>query len=155
MLRRLYFCRREEVITDLNVLMVEPGKTPYETDIAPGLESLQKTVGGYIQEVYPFDDPVAIVCNEEGKLMHLPANRALYDENGCMYDILVGKFLVVGLGEESYADLSPDLMEKYKRHFKDPERFMKIAGQIVAVKCSVEREHKPHSVKLSVPEPGR
>ena len=87
--------------------------------------------------------------------MHLPANRALYDENGCMYDILVGKFLVVGLGEESYADLSPDLMEKYKRHFKDPERFMKIAGQIVAVKCSVEREHKPHSVKLSVPEPGR
>lgn len=155
MLRRLYFCRREGVISDLNVLMVEPGKAPYETDIAPGLESLQKAVGGYIQEVCPFDDPVAIVCNEEGKLMHLPANRALYDEDGCMYDILVGKFLVVGLGEESYADLSPGLMEKYKQHFKDPERFLKIAGQIVAVKCPVEREHKARPVKLSVPEPGR
>ena len=139
----------------MNVLMVEPGKTPYQTDIAPGLESLQKAVGGYIQEVCPFDDPVAIVCNEEGKLMHLPANRALYDENGSMYDILVGKFLVVGLGEESYADLSPALMDKYRQHFKDPERFMKIAGQIVAVKCPVEREHKAYPVKLSVAEPGR
>ena len=143
------------MIIDLNVLMVEPGETPYQTDIAPGLESLQKAVGGYIQEVCPFDDPVAIVCNEEGKLMHLPANRALYDENGCMYDILVGKFLVVGLGEESYADLSPALMDKYRQHFKDPERFMKIAGQIVAVKCPVEREHKAHPVKLSVAETGR
>ena len=143
------------MIINLNVLMVEPGKTPYQTDIAPGLESLQKAVGGYIQEVCPFDDPVAIVCNEEGKLMHLPANRALYDENGCMYDILVGKFLVVGLGEESYADLSPALMDKYRQHFKDPERFMKIAGQIVAVKCPIEREHKSHPVKLSVAEPGR
>lgn len=139
----------------MNVLMVEPGKTPYQTDIAPGLESLQKAVGGYIQEVCPFDDPVAIVCNEEGKLMHLPANRALYDENGCMYDILVGKFLVVGLGEESYADLSPALTDKYRQHFKEPERFMKIAGQIVAVKCPVEREHRVHPVKLSVVEPGR
>ena len=139
----------------MNVLMVEPGKKPYETEIAPGLESLQKAVGGYIQEVYPFDDPVAIVCNEEGKLMHLPANRALYDEDGCMYDILVGKFLVVGLGEESYADLSPELMEKYKQRFKDPEHFMRIAGQIVAVKCPVEREHKARPVKLTVSEPGR
>ena len=64
----------------MNVLMVEPGKTPYETDIAPGLESLQKTVGGYIQEVYPFDDPVAIVCNEEGKLMHLADDIKKYIE---------------------------------------------------------------------------
>ena len=61
----------------MKVLVVEPGKAPYESDISPGLESLQKAVGGYIEITYPFDDPVAVVCNEEGKLLGLPLNRAL------------------------------------------------------------------------------
>ena len=55
----------------MKVLMVEPGKVPYETEIEGGLESLQKAVGGSIQAVYPYDDPVALICNEEGKLMGL------------------------------------------------------------------------------------
>lgn len=52
----------------ITVLVVEPGKTPYVKEIDSGLVSLQSEVGGWIEAVYPFEDPVAIVCNEEGKL---------------------------------------------------------------------------------------
>ena len=48
----------------MNVLVVEPGYLPYEKEIN-GLEEMQATVGGYIQVIYPYEEPVAIVCNEE------------------------------------------------------------------------------------------
>ena len=70
------------------VLVVEPGKEPYVKEIDSGLESLQHEVGGYIEAIYPYEDPVALVCNEEGKLEGLPLNRALRDEDGDIYSFL-------------------------------------------------------------------
>lgn len=66
----------------MKVLMVEPGKVPYETDLASDLKSLQKAVGGTIECVYPYTEPVGLVCNDEGKLLGLPLNRAVYNDNG-------------------------------------------------------------------------
>lgn len=76
----------------MKVLMVEPGKSPYAAEIESGLKSLQAAVGGDIQAVYPYEDPVALICNEEGKLMGLPLNRALFDDDGHIYDIVSGNF---------------------------------------------------------------
>ena len=70
------------------VLIVEPGKEPYVKEIDSGLESLQHEVGGYIEAIYPYEDPAALVCNEEGKLEGLPLNRALRDEDGDIYSFL-------------------------------------------------------------------
>ena len=70
------------IIETMKVLVVEPEKEPYVKEISSGLSSLQKEVGGFIEAVYPFEDPVAIICNEEGKLEGLPLNRALRDEDG-------------------------------------------------------------------------
>ena len=124
----------------MKVLMVEPGKSPYETEIEGGLESLQAAVGGDIQATYPFDDLVGLICNDEGKLIGLPLNRALYDDEGHLYDIVPGNFLIVGLGEEDFTDLPADLMEKYTEHFKYPEKFFRLAGEIVAVKQPLDRK---------------
>lgn len=121
----------------MKVLMVEPGETPYETEIEPGLKALQEAVGGNIQAVYPYEDPVALICNEDGKLEGLPLNRGLSDEAGEIYDIIAGDFLIVGLGEESFADLSPDMMEKYRKVFEHSETFVRIAGKYLAVKQPV------------------
>lgn len=121
----------------MKVLMVEPGEIPYEADIEPGLRSLQAAVGGNIQAVYPYEDPVALICNEDGKFMGLPLNRALRDDTGEIYDIIAGNFIITGLGEESFSDLSPDLMEKYKEQFLAPESFVRIGGKILAVKQPV------------------
>ena len=99
-------------------------------------------MGGDIQAVYPYEDPVALICNEEGKLMGLPLNRALFDDDGHIYDIVSGNFLIVGLGEENFTDLSPDLMEKYGEQFKYPEKFARLAGEIIAVKQPATNEHR-------------
>lgn len=40
----------------MNVLMVEPGKAPYEMQIGSDLQSMQALVGGYIQAVYAWVD---------------------------------------------------------------------------------------------------
>ena len=114
----------------MTILVVEPKKEPYVKTIDSGLESLQHEVGGYIEAVYPFDDPVALIVNEEGKLIGLPLNRALYDDEGRLYDVTSGTMLVVGLGEESFTSLSPELMEKYKAVYQQPELFAKINGKI-------------------------
>ena len=50
----------------MEVLLVEPGKEARIAEIGGDLKSLQAAVGGYIEATYPFDDSVALVCNDEG-----------------------------------------------------------------------------------------
>ena len=94
----------------MNVLMVEPGKSPYETQIWDALQSMQALVGGYILAVYPYEEPVALIANESGKLDGLPLNRALRDADGDIYDIVAGNFINVGLGESDFTALPSGLM---------------------------------------------
>ena len=49
----------------MKVLMVEPGAAPYEKELN-GLHEMQAAVGGLIQAIYPFEDKVAVVCDDEG-----------------------------------------------------------------------------------------
>jgi len=115
----------------LKVLMVEPQKVPYTAEIPAGLKGLQMAVGGFIEAVYPYEDPVALICNEEGKLMGLDLNRALRDEDGHIYDVLAGPFMVVGLSEEDFASLPDDLMQKFEQKFHTPEEFFQIGNRLV------------------------
>lgn len=108
----------------MKILIIEPEHYPREAEIEGGLESMQNTVGGYIQAVYPFDDPVALVCHEEGKLINLPLNRALRDESGQIYDIISGTFFICGLGSEDFDSMSPELMKKYTNQFAKAELFV-------------------------------
>ena len=64
----------------ISVLLVEPNKYPKMIEIDDTLEAMQEVVGGDIEEYMPFEDEVAIVCHEEGKLIGLPPNRAIYAE---------------------------------------------------------------------------
>ena len=64
----------------ISVLLVEPNKYPKMIEIDDTLEAMQAVVGGNIEEYMPFEDEVAIVCHEEGKLIGLPPNRAIYAE---------------------------------------------------------------------------
>ena len=102
----------------------EIGQYPQQVEIDNDLKALQQAVGGSIGASYPFaNDPVAIVYNDDGKLMGLPLNRALRDENGQMYDAIAGDFLVVGLGEEDFVSLSPELRRSTKNISISPKLF--------------------------------
>ena len=124
----------------MTVVACYPGKTAQVIDIKDGLKGMQEFVGGYIEAIYPFDDPVAIVCNEEGKLNRMELNRALYTEDGEMFDIVTGPMFVCGLGEEDFASLQGELLEKYLEKFKHPETFIKIGGDILAIKLPEEQK---------------
>lgn len=123
----------------LTVLMVEPEKKPYVKEIDPDLASLQKEVGGYIQAVYPYEEPVALICDEEAKLTGKPLNRALRDEDGDVYDIVAGNFFLVGLGDENFSSLQPNHIEKFSDLFKTPELFVRMNGKLVVIPMEDER----------------
>ena len=118
----------------LSVLKIVPGQHPQQVEIDNDLKALQQAVGGSIGASYPFaDDPVAIVYNDDGKLMGLPLNRALRDEDGQMYDAVAGTFLVVGLGEEDFASLTPELAQKYEQLFHQPEAFLPLGRRMMVI----------------------
>ena len=123
----------QEQKEQLDVLLVKPGMYPQAVQIGGELEDLQKAVGGDIEAVYPYNEPVALIVNDEGKLNGSELNRALRDNEGQIYDIVAGDFLVVGLGEEDFASLSPELMEKFEKEFHQPEMFVRMGRSIMAL----------------------
>ena len=128
----------------MEVLLVEPGKEARIAEIGDGLKSLQAAVGGWIEAIQPFDEPVALVCNDEGKIMQMPLNRALRGEDGKIYDAIAGPFFVCGIGEDDFCSLPKDLQAKYLEKFRWPEKFLAIGGSIVAVQDRPrEAAHRP------------
>lgn len=110
----------------IKVLRIKPHCIPEIVRIPLGLESLQKEVGGTIQVTYPWDDPVALICNEEGKLLGFGIdnfNRTLLTDDGTPIDVIAGTFLITGLTEDDFGSLSPELLAKYEKMFHCPERF--------------------------------
>ena len=97
----------------MKVLVVEPQK-PCRVQEIKSLADMQQLVGGDIEAVYPFQEPVALVCNSEGKLLGLPMNRPLLDKDYLPYDIIRGTFFVAGLGQEDFISLTDEQIQRYK-----------------------------------------
>ena len=124
----------------MRVLVVEPERRPEVKEIDDSLKEMQGIVGGYIQSIYPFEEPVALVCNDEGKLMDLPANRGLRDENGQIYDIVFGTFFLCNAPPDSdhFTSLTPEQIEQYQERFCTPEMFWGMDGRIVCLPLEVD-----------------
>ena len=101
-------------MSEIAVLIVEPGLEPRVTEIGNDLRSMQAVVGGYIEAV-PLGGDAVLICNEEGKLDGLPFNRRFGN------DILVGTFFIASsddLGE--FVSLPNSDIEKYTKMFRLP-----------------------------------
>ena len=103
----------EQEKNTLTVLEIAPGQYPKQVEIDPDLKALQQAVGGNIGASYPFSDPVAIVYNDDGNL-------------------------VVGLGEEDFASLTPEMAQKYERLFHQPEDFIRLGHRMMVVRVPDE-----------------
>ena len=126
----------------MNVLVVEPGYLPYEKEIQDGadhLEQMQAIVGGLIEPIYPYHEEVAIVCNEEELINGLPFNRSVPGGYGGVF----GTFFICGLGEEDFCSLPPDLVERFKKEFRNSEILLGFDGN-EAVTLKVSSQPKPH-----------
>ncbi len=144
---------QQEQIPLMGVLLVRPNMYPQAVQIGCELEDLQKAVGGDIQAVYPYEDPVALIMDDDGKMIGKDLNRALRDEDGNMYDIVAGDFLVVGLGEEDFCSLSPELMQKYEEQFHQPEMFVRLGRSIMAMPLPDDKVKKAEAPVKDAPVP--
>lgn len=123
--------KAEELI---KVVLVKPMQKPQIVEIGSGLESMQKAVGGNIQEIMPFEgEEVAIVCNESGKLEGLDLNRGLRDSNGDIYDIIEGDFFICSVNGENFTSLTDEQAMRYCEKYKNPEKFFLSVDGIKAV----------------------
>ena len=120
-------------IEKMKVLVVEPMKKPYVKEIDSSLESLQHEVGGYIQVIYPWAEMCGLVCDDEAKLNGKELNRALRDEDGQIYDVVAGTFLIVGLGEDDFTSLAPEHIKQFQTLFSVPEVFVVIGGKLLVL----------------------
>ena len=126
----------------LKVLLVRSGQEAVETEVEDTLKAKQEMVGGWIEMIMPFDDEAAIICNEEGKILGLPMNRALRNEEGKVIDIVCGYFFIcyAPRDSEDFLSLPPEMMQKYKEKFRYPERFYMVDNEIYPVKYHPSKE---------------
>ena len=116
----------------MKAIIVDPYERPRIAEISADLDTLQSLVGGEIQVVYPFEDSVGIICNEEGKLLGLPLNRSLKDNRGEIYDIISGRFIVSGLTEDDFGDLTDEQIATYMKLFHNKETFVRKGQRIIS-----------------------
>ena len=139
----------QNAIEQMTVLVVEPGYAPYEKTIPNTLEAKQELVGGLITAIYPYEEMVAIVANDEGILLNMEFNRSV--EGG--YGGVFGSFFVCGLTEDSFCSLPPDQIERFKEKFHKAEILLGFRGdEPVTLKvepkqknATPEKLHKPPS----------
>lgn len=136
----------------MDVLLVSPGEYPREVQVGTELEDLQEAVGGMIECVYPFDEQVGLIVNEEGKFNGSLLNRALYSEDGKMVDVIAGDFLVVGLTEDNFGSLTPEQMQRYEQKFHQPETFVRMGKSIMALPISDKEVQRREAVRKEQPE---
>lgn len=118
----------------MKVVLIEPGKQAKIEEIDNGLRSMQKIVGGYIQD-FPLDKNVDIICNDEGKINGLALNRALRDEDGDIYDIIAGTFFICSADQNGeYVSLGDELLKYYKHLFFYPESFGMLSNGTITAK---------------------
>lgn len=112
----------------MRILLVEPGRVPRPAEIGDSLEDMQTVVGGHIQAVYPFEEPVALICNEEGKCLSLPLNRVLRLDSGEIYDVIAGTFFLCAAPPDSdrFASLTEEQIARYAERFHAIERFPEV-----------------------------
>lgn len=122
----------------MRVIKVEPHSKPLIIEIENSLTKLQEEVGGYIQVIYPFTDNVGLVCNDEGKIMGLDYNRALRNDNGYIYDIVCGNFLIVGLSDDDFKSLTDDQIDKYLKYYGTIEEYIVMGNQIITIERNEE-----------------
>ena len=114
----------QSAVEQMTVLVVEPGYAPYEKTIPHELHAMQEIVGGLITAIYPYEEMVAIVANDEGILLNMDFNRSV--EGG--YGGVFGPFFVCGLTEDDFCSLPPDQMERFKKKFHKAEILLGVRG---------------------------
>jgi hypothetical protein len=105
----------------IRIVMIEPGRAAYASDIKDSLEAMQRAVGGYIEYTYPFGDNAVVVGNDEAKLIGMEGNRKIGG------DIYAGPIFIVGMAVTGEGAVNISLTDNQISHYTDmyqmPEQY--------------------------------
>ena len=121
----------------MRILKLDPGSQPIIMEIEDSLEAMQAIVNGHIQAIYPFKDAIALICNEEGKILGSPYNRTLRaDDTGQIHDIICGTCFLCGAppDSDSFTGLTDEQLSKYPEYYSEPELFLAVNNRVVVLK---------------------
>lgn len=96
-------------------------------------------VGGLVEAIYPYPENVAIVANDEGKLIGLPLNRRIG------HDIIAGSFIVCGTDDRtaSFSSLTDEQVKRYQEKFSPIEIF-------IGMNSKSSAEIRPHGKSRNI-----
>lgn len=109
--------RKCEEMSGLKCIYITPHHTPIELNLEVNeYNVLRDTVKGIIEITRPFDDDIAIVGNDEAKLINMEGNRRIGKS------IYAGPILIVGdNGGEDFVTLTQEQADRYMQMFAQPE----------------------------------
>ena len=63
----------------------------------------------------------------------LEAKQTFVAEDGSIYDIIVGPFLICGLDDEGFVSLTPQQQKEYLAMFRHPQIFVMLNDEMIAI----------------------
>ena len=107
----------------MKAIIIKSGRHACLKDLDLSYHNLRTLVGGYIEMTYPFpDEEIAVISNEESKLLDLAPNRAIRSSEGEVIDIYCGTMVVVALAPEGeYRSLTEEEVNLVMKTWERPE----------------------------------
>jgi hypothetical protein len=109
----------------IQVIVVEPQKTPYKKTIPNTLEAITELIGGYMEGISLWREtetgaPLFLICNEEGKLLNLPFNRKIMG-----FDTIVGTFFITAVNKMGdHVSIDDPTADKLIKQFNSTEVYL-------------------------------
>ena len=117
----------------MKVLLIEPMEHPKEIDIQPTLEEYYKVLDcDCITATYAWPEPVALVTDDNGLFTDKLFSRYIRE----LKQPIRGSFFLCGLGKEDFTDLPPELMDRFRKRFWNPELFVQTASGLAVIQTS-------------------
>jgi hypothetical protein len=109
---------------EIEILVVEPNKKPYQKTVKNDFKAKQEIVEGYIESVTigkgEGEARICMIINEEGKILNLPANRKIMN-----FDIIAGTFLITSYNYKGECiSLTAEQIKRYKKIFAPMEVYL-------------------------------
>ena len=82
-----------------------------------------------ITATYPWEERAALVTDDNGLFTEKLFSRYIPE----LEQPIKGNFFICGLGEEDFAELPQDLIQKFRERFWVPEAFVSMFGQMAVI----------------------
>jgi len=87
---------------EINVLVVEPGKSPRPATVKASIEAFAEVIGGTVETGCYLPQRVMLICREDDP-----------GTGGC----ITGPFLLCGFEDDSFISLTDAQMSEFQHHF--------------------------------------